>query len=158
KWTTFSPPLTPMAPVTLETKSRGRGDFALRIAAEVTVAIPGCCWRHKLHRVSFRAPDFGARTLLFCELPSPVYNPGHQLRDAGAPRVEKRVPHGSPAAGDENLVHFVRRGVKRGNQDRQKSPAPLPPLFGRSDGAKQQHTKNKIFAHMNAFAEENVQR
>ena len=80
------------------------------------------------------------------------------MGDAGSPRIEQRVPDGSAATRHKDLMNFVRRGVKRGNEDGQKGPAQLPASSGRFDGVKEQHAKNEIFAHMSAFADEVVQR
>lgn len=89
---------------------------------------------------------------------SPVCNPCSQLREARAARIEQRVKNGGAAAGHENLVDLVGRGIKRGDEDCQKSPMPFPALSGHSDSAKEQHAENKIFAYVSAFADDVVQR
>ena len=74
------------------------------------------------------------------------------MGEGAAGGVYHYVHDGGAAAGDEYLMRFVGRAVSGSESQCQQGPLERPAGARAAHGAKQQHTEDKVFGDVGAFA------
>jgi hypothetical protein len=77
--------------------------------------------------------------------------------DQGAGGVEKRVPGGGGARGDEGLVNFVEAGIGGGDEPGGGGPRPAPVGAAGADAAIEKNEEDEVFGEVGAFADEEME-